>query len=462
MRDKFPALEDEHTFIVQPRGGNIYLSVDLASRIGITRYKHDVNEEGAAILRRCTGLKSVKEIIGEICIEFDDVADAVEPKVTDFLKTAEEMGYIRIQDLPLPTKGHIKGSTDYVVPVRALVEITSACNLRCVHCYGEYGTPSKDELSEEQIITILATLNEMGTEGLNITGGETLLKDGLLEILDFCYKKFSFSLLTNGTLIDNDFSRRFAGYLDSPLQVSLYGSVPEDHEAVTGVPGSFKKTIEGIKSMVSHDVYVMIAYLYRPGNPEGILEMARFCADLGVSMFRVGSLVKSGRGKDLEWEISEEEFNQVSDLLKELRNEYRGKMEVQQWSPGGEMSLEEDEPSKKDQNHLKCHIGTHFIVIAPNGDVMPCGLIRWTYGNLLRDDPKELFSRECMQFFSKINAPSSLLCGTCAFLYRCRKCHAIALTNFYKVKECAWVAQFKDAPDIIKKNIEEARMSQCL
>lgn len=455
MLDQFPALKDGYTLLIQPDGGHLYLSFDYSIKLGISRYKHDVNHEGAAILKRCNGLKTTNQIINEICEEFDDTPDAVMPKVIDFLETAMRNDYVQITEDPIPSQGQFKGNMKYITPMRVLFELTSSCNLKCVHCYGDYGKPLETELDKDQIIEILSKLYEMGIEGLNITGGETLLRKDLLEILDFCYGKFSFSLLTNGILIDDKFSEKFSKYINSPIQISLYGCDPETHDAVTGVQGSFLKTITGIKSLIQHGVYVIIAYLYRGGDPEEIRKIARFCSDLGISMLRVGSFVKLGRGKDLEWEIPEKEFSAVSKNLKQLRGDYEGKMDIQLWSPGGEMSLEEDVSQKENQTHLKCHIGTYFIVISPNGDLLPCGLIRWPYGNVLQDDFVTIFSADYSRFFSDINAPSPLLCGTCQYLYICRKCHAIALTRFQRVEDCAWVRQFQDAPQEMKTYLQE-------
>lgn len=451
MLEKFPALEEGYTLLVQPFGGQIYLAIDKATKIGAKRYGHDVNVEGAAILKRCTGSKSVQEIIDEICVEFDDTPQSVEAKVTAFLEDAVEKRYIRIQDEPFSTNSYIKGTTENITPFKAVVEITSACNLRCIHCYGDCGIRATDELPLKDLFKILDTLHDMGTEGLNISGGEPLLRKDLIEILDYCYDKFSFSLLSNGTLIDDAFARKFAEYL-SALQVSIYGYTDEDHDAVTGVPGSFKKTVRGIESMVQNGVYVMGAYLYKPGNVDYIEKMAKFCFDLGIRVFRVGSLVTVGRGKDLEWEVSRSEFYRVSEILNELEKEYEGQMTVQPWSPGGEMPKEVPE---EDQRFLSCDVGSYSIVIGSNGDLIPCGLMRMKYGNLLKDNPKELFAMDYTQFFSKIQAPSRHLCGDCEFLYKCQKCHAEAAAHFYRVEKCPWYAQFKNAPELINKELQE-------
>jgi radical SAM protein with 4Fe4S-binding SPASM domain len=458
MLNKFPAIKESNTLLIQPFGGQIYISIDQAMRLGLSGHEHELNLEGAAILKRCTGVKTVREMIDEICVEFDDMPSSVEPKVVDFLKITEEKGYISIQDIPCPAKGFIKGSPHYVTPFRAIIEVTSSCNLRCVHCYGSFSAQNKDELSTEEIIRILSVLHELGTEGLNISGGEPLLRKDLLEILDYCYEKFSFSLLTNGTLIDDKFAKKFSEYTLSPLQISLYGFKAEDHDSITGVPGSFDRTVKGIESLVRHDVYVMIAYLYVPGDVEYIEKMAEFCADLGVSRYRVGSIVTVGRGENLAWEPNHAEFRRISTVLKKLSREYEERMRIQRWDPGGEKTDEQDPTDIEEPGHLKCQIGAYSIVVDSNGDLLPCGLLRWRLGNLIKENPRQLLARKDTQFFSTIYAPSDLLCGDCQFLYQCRKCHAKAATHFSQVVKCPWYDQFEDAPENIVKNLQTANI----
>jgi MoaA/NifB/PqqE/SkfB family radical SAM enzyme len=429
MLDNYPALKEGYTFLVQPFGGQIYLATDIASKIGIKRYGHDVNREGAAILKRCTGSKTVQEIVDEICVEFDDVSQSVEPKVAMFLEEAVTKGYI--------------------TPFKAIVEVTSACNLRCRHCYGECGAPRENELTKDEFFTILDALYEMGTEGLNISGGEPLLRKDLLEILDYCHGKFSFSLLSNGTLVDEEFAREFSKY-NSPFQASIYGYTAEDHEEITQVPGSFEATVRGIRHMVQNGVYVLAAYLYKPGNVDYIEKMAQFCSDLGVAVFRVGALVTVGRGKDLGWEVSPSEFQRAAELLNKLDKEYEGRMTVQPWAPGGEAPKEQPAQTLR----TGCGVGSYIIVVGSNGDLLPCGLMRMKFGNLLKENPRELFAQDHTQFFSTIQIPSSRLCGDCEFLYRCERCHAEAAAHFSRVEKCAWYEQLEKAPEIVRKELQ--------
>ena len=448
--EKVPAFEKGYTFLMQPFGGHIYSFAEKPTESGIKRH-HDVNQEGGAVLRKCTGLKTVQEIIDELCQEYEDVPTNVRPKVIEFLKTLEEKGYIRLYDSIYPTQGIIKGSTTYVTPMRAILEVTSACNLRCLHCYGDFTEPSPDEMSLHEQLEVLEDLHEMGTDGIDITGGEPLLrKKELFKIFEYCYDKFNFSLLTNATLVDDEFAKKFSQY-DSTAQVSVYGCTAQDHEFVTKVPGSFKATMKGVQHLIRNGVRVTFAYLHRSGRLDHLGKMAGFCADAGASSFRISSLTPLGRGEHLDWDLPYSEFIQVSHIVEKIKKDYKGEMDVELWDTGGELSREELQQNR----HLKCIVGSQLIVISSNGDFLPCGMMRWSLGNVKKASLKDILVSEGAQFFAYINAPSTLLCGDCTYLYACVKCHAQAALNYTKVEQCPWREQIKDAPAIILKNIKK-------
>ncbi len=91
--------------------------------------------------------------------------------------------------------------------------ITEKCNLRCRHCYHD-SYRSANELHKDKLIEILLRIDSaMSVWGrratLAITGGEPLLRrSDLLDLIHAIEQRehiYYFDLLTNGTLLDNDF-----------------------------------------------------------------------------------------------------------------------------------------------------------------------------------------------------------------------------------------------------------------
>ncbi|HPS62940.1 MAG TPA: radical SAM protein, partial [Bacteroidales bacterium] len=66
------------------------------------------------------------------------------------------------------------------------VSVTDRCNLRCVYCMPAEGVQllrHEDILSLEEIAEIVGTAVEMGITKVRITGGEPLVRKGILSLV---------------------------------------------------------------------------------------------------------------------------------------------------------------------------------------------------------------------------------------------------------------------------------------
>lgn len=103
-------------------------------------------------------------------------------------------------------------------PIVAIFEVCLRCNSTCEYCnlplnQGRY------ELSREEIRRIFSSLYQDGIRFIFISGGETLLRRDLPEILeDLAEIGFYLMLNTNGSLLTKKLVERFAKL---PLQISV-------------------------------------------------------------------------------------------------------------------------------------------------------------------------------------------------------------------------------------------------
>jgi cyclic pyranopterin phosphate synthase len=65
------------------------------------------------------------------------------------------------------------------------LSITDRCDLRCIYCMSEHMTflPRSEVLSIEELVTLGKTFCEMGVTKLRITGGEPLIRGGIVELM---------------------------------------------------------------------------------------------------------------------------------------------------------------------------------------------------------------------------------------------------------------------------------------
>lgn len=72
-------------------------------------------------------------------------------------------------------------------PLHAItIELTNACNLNCIHCYGKFGQPSyKKMITLEEVVQLKAELDMLHTMEVRLSGGECFLNPDFEKIALF-------------------------------------------------------------------------------------------------------------------------------------------------------------------------------------------------------------------------------------------------------------------------------------
>ena len=78
-------------------------------------------------------------------------------------------------------------SDSFQRPINYLrISVTDRCNLRCTYCMPREGVPlmpRSEILSYEEIATVVRAAAEMGISKIRISGGEPLVRDGLVKLI---------------------------------------------------------------------------------------------------------------------------------------------------------------------------------------------------------------------------------------------------------------------------------------
>lgn len=132
------------------------------------------------------------------------------------------------------------------------ISVTDRCNLRCKYCMPEEGIKQLthgDILRFHEIVETVKTGVELGIDKVRTTGGEPLVRKGIVELVAMLAKIDGIkdlSMTTNGTLLSG-----FADQLkDAGLQrvnISLDTLNPESYKLLTR-GGNVKYVLEGIES----------------------------------------------------------------------------------------------------------------------------------------------------------------------------------------------------------------------
>lgn len=83
------------------------------------------------------------------------------------------------------------------------LELSRACNLRCIYCYAESGLPLKNELTLTEIRSVIDQAADLGARKIIVLGGgEPLLYPHIIDVFDHIKSRaMDVDLFTNATLI---------------------------------------------------------------------------------------------------------------------------------------------------------------------------------------------------------------------------------------------------------------------
>ena len=128
-------------------------------------------------------------------------------------------------------------------PYSVNVELTLACNMRCLHCGSTAGRARRDELSAAELARVFRGLAALGCREVCLLGGEPFLRKDWQEVAaSACREGLKVLFITNGYAVGPEVVRalRRLGGVDR-VGVSLDGPTAEVHERIRGKPGSFER-----------------------------------------------------------------------------------------------------------------------------------------------------------------------------------------------------------------------------
>lgn len=328
-----------------------------------------------------------KNVKGELRIIFDEFVDR---------------GLIKLSELP---------ETHQIDEIRecdsgckfAWIEITTKCNLKCIHCYNESDICCDDIMKLEDFKWIVDCLLEMGVRKIQIIGGEPFYDSiTLKKMLDYTVGKFDFiEIFTNGTLVPATwYDYLFENNIYMALSIYSYNNVM--HDKVTTVNGSLERTIKTIEELKKHRIQYRVCNVLMNN-----IEIGKKTTDLYTIRDDKDIVRMSGRAK----------FSLLSDEL--IKKQLITKKSFQK-------------PIKKSfcRKLISGHNCFHDkIYISANMEVFPCVMER-RMKHCVIDKQNKILLKDSIRKFSKDKIRE---CSECEYRYACFDCRPNSLSgNIYE------------------------------
>ena len=298
------------------------------------------------------------------------------------------------------------------------LELTYRCVEKCIHCYIDDSAPicTDNELTLNEYKNILLQAKEMGCVNVLLTGGEVLLKKDFCDIAEYAASLgFIVNVYTTGVgLTDEVFERLCAIKLNS-VSFSLYSGNAIEHDKITGVKGSFEKTLKAMLMFRSAGVHTFIKSVVMRQNAEQLESLYQLGKRLKIHV-TISPRVVSGHEQK-----SADDYSLGNEDL------YRKFFRLNSRYITDDYNKPIDENIRQAiLNGAACGAGLNTLSIDPFGGVHACVTFKNSFGSIRNNSLKDIWEQSKTLAYLKNRKTREIvpLCETCKYIEFCQVCVA--------------------------------------
>jgi radical SAM protein with 4Fe4S-binding SPASM domain len=355
----------------------------------------EIDETTEMLLRLCDGTHTRENILQELSEESGEPVEDIAGDIDTFVDYLVSEGFLEWKEEPAYIEPIYEGTR----PFSLTIALTFGCNLGCSFCAVNGGKTLKNELTMDDIVPVVEQVKKHMPTPFGISGGEPLLKkEMVLYILEeVCgITEMSVSVLTNGTLVDEDYAQQLYDAGLRLARVSVDGHTAAVHDALRG-RGSFEKAMKGIKNLREVGIHVDAVALMCHSNVCYLEEMRTFLGDVADS-YAITPIYPMGKAVG-------------SNLLLEPEE----RLQVRLSGFGSEKIRITITPRDA------CIVGLPMY-IRPDGNIYPCFYLQvpeFTLGNVRETTLEDVYKTDLMQELLNIDISTVEGCKDCDLRYFC-------------------------------------------
>lgn len=268
-------------------------------------------------------------------------------------------------------------------PVSFYLALTSKCNQRCIYC-SQKGVEGKKELTTDDWIKIIKTLQNMNTSIIGFTGGEPMMRDDICEIISAVDDRSITYLFTTGYNLNKKKMQQLKNAGLFGVSISLDSHIKEIHNKNRGIEDAFETAVNGIKLSAETGFYTMaqIVVTKEMLNKKMLFEYFEFAKKIGVDEIKLLEPIRSG---NLIINNNEEIF--ITKKNKEFLHKIQ--KEANKISHFPKITTFSHTESKE---RYGCGAGSQHSYINCYGDLYPCDFVPLSFGNVLTENVDVLWN----------------------------------------------------------------------
>src|SRR5579875_2010593 len=216
-------------------------------------------------------------------------------------------------------------SLDYDrAPFLAIWETTQACDLACKHCRASaqpLAHPS--QLTTAEATNLIDQIADLQVPLFVFPGGDPLKRPDIFELIEHAAGRGVHAALTPSAtpLLTRDAIARMKDSGLARLAVSLDGSMPEIHDSIRGIPGTWQRTVDAIQYANEAALPIQVHTVVSRLNIADLDRLSLLLTEKQIVMWSFFFLVPVGRGQLadlLTGQEFEDVFAKMWDLTKRV------------------------------------------------------------------------------------------------------------------------------------------------
>ncbi len=385
------------------------------------------NDEVLEALKGIDGTLTIKDIAKKINKNYEDLSELyevfLEKNIVYYTHTS------LFYEIPL----FISNNENLLEEVH--LDLTAACNLRCMHCFwgNNLNNSSQiDELSLDSWKLIIDQISDYGASKITLSGGEISLRKDLYEIIKYIFEKKMYisAIFTNGVNLSKSLEKSINFLFDNKIHtkfyISLDGGFKESHELIRG-KGTFDKSIKFIKKLVkiknnkNASNEITINSLIYQNNFRNMIRNAVFFDSLGIDRWRftagrfMGNL-KTNQNLMVGYNELMKKYVELADYMKNSKL----KMHINMENLITTTILKEKKVYIYPFDEVICDYKHFACSISPRGNIQFC--TSWqsmNIGNVIVSGISELWNNSILREYKNMKINEIEDCKSCELLKYC-------------------------------------------
>ena len=301
-----------------------------------------------------------------------------------------------------------KGIVNPGSPINLTFSVTNQCQSRCKTChiwklYQNHPEKRKEELTLFEIEKIFSSMGHIYI--FNISGGEPFLRDEITEIIESACKYLTPGIIhipTNAIAVQRieKTTKEILNILKSDyphIRLTIKPSldhIGEQHDAIRGIPGNFKKVVEVFDKLKSlqpeyPQLHVELGTVISTWNVRAVEEISAFITKLGMDAYRneIAEQRSEMFNQDDDITPSPEEYEQaINYFTANIRSNMKNRSYFNRLTNAFRLEYYQlaIQILKTNRQIIPCYAGISNAHLSPYGDIWPCCTLGYenSMGNL--------------------------------------------------------------------------------